>query len=67
MKWLRRLSVFHTLALLVSLALFGLASNASAYETKSSKANRVQVDVKPVQLRASSQRRSGVPTPGGKS
>jgi hypothetical protein len=45
MKWLRRLSVFHTLALLVSLALFGLASNASAYE-----ANRVQVDVKPVQL-----------------
>jgi hypothetical protein len=50
MKWLRRLSVFHTLALLVSLALFGLASKASAYETKSSKANRVQVEVKPVQL-----------------
>ena len=50
MKWLRRSGVFQLLALLVFLALFGLASNASAYETQSSKANRVQVDVKPVQL-----------------
>jgi len=50
MKWLRRITVFHTLALLVSLALFGLASEASAYKTKSSSKSGVQVEVKPVQL-----------------
>ena len=50
MKWLRRLSVFHVLALLVSLALFGLASEAMAYKMKSSKKSGVRVEVKPVQL-----------------
>jgi hypothetical protein len=50
MKWLRRSGVFQLLALLVFLALFGLASEAMAYKTKSSKKSGVRVDVKPVQL-----------------
>jgi hypothetical protein len=50
MKWLRRSGVFQLLALLVFLTLFGLASEAMAYKTKSSKKSGVRVDVKPVQL-----------------
>jgi hypothetical protein len=50
MKWLRRSGVFQLLALLVFLALFGLASEAMAYKAKSSKKSGVQVEVKPVQL-----------------
>jgi hypothetical protein len=40
------------LALLVSLAFFGLVSEAMGYESKSSWENMVQVEVKPVQLTA---------------
>ncbi len=50
MKWLRRLSVVHVLALLVFLALFGLTSEVMAYKMQSSRKSGVQVDVKPVQL-----------------
>jgi hypothetical protein len=47
-----RFSASPALALLVSLALLGLVSEAMGYESKSSWENMVQVEVKPVQLTA---------------
>ena len=47
---IRHLKISHLISLVMMLFLISIAADASAYQTKSNKENRVRVDVRPVQL-----------------